>query len=398
MRNHPELVNLKAKLLSNAKQKLADAAALTDDSGKATLLKARVFTMMARLEFEIGKYDDSQRNFEKAFQLTRELATDSASAQHAFRLRATILAGLASMAFDQHDQAKARQYFRQAYENDREWMAAFPDDQEARISIASNADNLADTYVLINDREWDQAEKLHTTAYETRKELQQAGLQNYLLDYDLATSEMKLGDMNYGRAKDKTLALSEEQYDSEMKLAHKWFLKSLGRFKNIVEDYPEENVRSLRSLAALHERVADASPGPEQAQDHYMQALEIREQLAPKLLLDRNFQRDLAVNWGRMAIHFASEEQPEKALEYTNKCLKILQDTSKRIPDDAGLLIDIMVTYVALAQISEGNDEKIAALMKGKLIGEQLIEKGRVPANYGLYQQIVGRLKDLKQD
>jgi serine/threonine protein kinase len=398
MRNHPELLNLKTKLLSNAKEKLSQAAALTDDSQQATLLTTRLFTTMAKLEFEIGKYDDSRRNFEKALQLTGQLASDSASAQNAFRLRAIILVGLASMAFDQHDQDEARQYFRQAYDNDQDWAAAFPDDQEAQISIASNADNLADTYVLINDRDWDKAEKLHANAYQTRQNLKKTGLQNYSLDYDLAGSEMKLGDMHYGRAKDNTLALSDPQCDSELKKAHDWFLKSLKRYEKVVEDYPEESVRSLRSLAALHERVADSTPDAEQAQDHYLRALEIRERLAPKLLLDRNFQRDLAVNWGRMATHYFNEEQSEKALEYANKCLKILKDTSKRIPDDPGLLVDIMVTYITLAQISEGDDEKIEALKKGKIIGDKLIQTGRVPADYGLYQQIVDRLNDLQQD
>lgn len=395
MINYPELVSLKKKILLNAESKLQRVSELNDDSPQSLALKTTALDLMGKINYEIGDYPKSKRYYEEALELTNLFAAEFTDAnqpdERYFRSRAAILTGLGNMAFKQHNQSESRSFYKQALENNQAWNTAFPKVLAATVSVAAAADNLADTYVLLNDRDWDTAESYHLIAYQSRQALRLQGAKTVTLDYDLATSNLKLGDMHYGRVHDPDLKLTDDQLKEELAKARKWFVKAKEDFEQVVNDYPEEDIRGLRSLASAHERIADVSTGDE-AQAEYLKALEIRERMAPKLLLDRNFQRDLAVNFGRMGMYYGKEEKFDTALEYMNKCRVILQETLKRIPDDHGLKIDVMVTYAQIANLSIGDDKR-KALEKGKAIGDQLIDEGVIPADHVLYKQVVDMLE-----
>ncbi|MEM8669192.1 MAG: serine/threonine-protein kinase [Planctomycetota bacterium] len=387
MRNHPELLDLKKNMLENALEKLVQIVAISNDAARVSEVRMRALNTMGYLNYSIGNYDDCKKYYEDAIRVADEVKSRLGTGSAYFEVRSEVYTGLGAMAFEKFEQDSARKNFQLAFENDQAWSQAMPDDSNALMSMASNADNVADTFVLLNERNWDRAEELHAQALQIRRSITEVPERfQFQLDYDIATSEMKLGDMHFGRARSPNDTFTDEEREKELRVANERFSKALNLFEQIVKDYPEDDVNGLRSLAALHERVADTLD-VDNALDHYMQSLQIREELAPRLLLDRNFQRDLAVNWGRTSILMSQRGENGKAREYMNKCLSILKETSQRLPDDTGLVIDIMVTYLQLGGISEGK-EKIEVLRQGKAIGDRLVSSNQLPENHPLYVQL----------
>ncbi len=393
MRNRPDLISLKMKILANAKAKLIQVTELADDSPEVISLKIRAFNAVGQLSYEIGEYKECKSNYENALQLASGLDSAADYQDDLFQARSDIFSGLAAMAFEKHDQENARALYQKAFDNNRDWVAASPDNLKAQMDYAQSADDLADTYVLLNERNWGRAGELHSTAFDIRIKLREKHPEFYDLEYAIANSHMKLGDMEYGQASNRELKDDvRERYNEN---ANRKFKEALKVCEAIVKSNPGE-MRGVRLLAAMHERVADTIRGPD-AQTHYMQSIRIKEKLSPMLGMDRNFQRDLAISWGRAALYYHQIDDSKTANEYLSKCLSILRETIKRIPDDGGLRVDEMVTLYQIGSINRG-DKQLNAFREAVAIGDQLVKEKRIPPDYGLYKAIQAKLKELVKE
>ena len=58
-------------------------------------------------------------------------------------------------------------------------------------------------------------------------------------------------------------------------------------------------------------------------------------------------------------------------------------------------MIDIMMTYAQLANMSDG-DDRTQALMKSNAIGDDLIEPGAIPGDHPLHEQLIRSLDEVE--
>ncbi|MEM7455164.1 MAG: serine/threonine-protein kinase [Planctomycetota bacterium] len=384
LRNFPELLSLKKRILANAEDKLARIGSIEDDSPKVTSLKIRAFNALAQLNYEVGNYAECDKYFNDSLDLIDGIREGEIKQDELYMWGAEINLGLGWMAFEKHDQDAARTRYQNAYEICSSWVDEFPDNPRAKQILANAADDLGDTYVLLDERNWDAAERFHQEAFNIRRKLRRAGDESFELVYSLVSSHIKLGDMYYGRA--GTFQQGSPDAEFELTSASGWFDQAISICEELVEENPEEDTQCLRTLASLYERYADTCEGDE-AFEYYMKSNDINERLAPKLAMDRNFQRDLAISWGRTALHVHSTGDTEKAVEYLNKCLSILQAQIARIPDDGGLQVDEMVTWYQLGVVQAG-DARRSAWESAREIGERLVENGTIPEEFTFYARV----------
>jgi tetratricopeptide (TPR) repeat protein len=240
--------------------------------------------------------------------------------------------------------------------------------------------------VLLDDRDWDQAQAFHQQALDIRRQALESRPGSFQLEYDYSASHMKIGDMHYGRAIGSDL--SADQAIDQMQLAKDWFLKGTALCAALVEAYPAEELQGVRQLAAFYERIADTCEGVE-AHEHYMSSIQLKEQMAPKLAMDRNFQRDRAISWGRAARRLNENGEPEIARKHMRQCLDILQQLSQRIPDDTGLRIDEMMTWYQMGELlPPTSNQRQEAWQNALKIGNELIQSGHIKADFILFRQI----------
>ncbi|MEL7500650.1 MAG: serine/threonine-protein kinase [Planctomycetota bacterium] len=393
MRNYPELLDLKQQILKNAESKLTAVLELADDSDEVVALKVQALITLARLNYEVGKYAECDSQYNRALESVNQLEQRVGRSQSVFQARSSCFLGLGSMAFKKHDQNESRKYFQLAFDNNKAWSEFDAEHNQATLALASAADNLADSYVLLNERDWDKAEKYHQQALELRERLKATMENNYELNYAYAASHMKLGDMYYGRA--SIPGAVQKEVKGNFQTAQAWFRKSLELLKRLVKGFPDDRVKSLRLQAAIYERIADTCIGDE-ANQQYLLSIAIKDQLAPKLAFDRNFQRDRAISWGRIALNQFEGGAKDTAVESMNRCLTILEETLVRIPQDAGLKIDVMITLFQLGMIS-ADPEKKDLLQKSVAIGEELIQEGKIAKDFDLYLKIKDALKRLNE-
>lgn len=393
MRNHPELLTLKQHVLKNAKDNLLKVSNLSGELPEVMNLKIKALTTIGRLTYEIGDYVDSRKSYVSALELADRLEHENGTTRPILKARSVCYMGLGSMAFKEHDHDQTRRYYKLAYHNDTAWCDLDPNHADANIALAQSSDNLADSYTLLNDRNWDRAEKYHKQAFDIRVRLKKSVQGNFELDFDHVASHIKRGDVYYGRANDPEA--TDENRKHLFSKANEWFAKSLSLCEQLMSTYPDDEVRCLRQLAAIHERLADTILG-DGANRHYMKSIDIKERLAPRLSLDRNFQRDRAISWGLAALNQFNAQEHDEALESMNKCLAILQETSERIPTDSGLKIDIMITLFQLGSISDVSDRR-DIWQQAIEIGDELIHEKRITSDFDFYVQIKSALNALKQ-